>query len=1082
MSNIYNMSNVKLREIYQDLGINYSLASAKKYLRETAGFNDITKTSSRIEVNRAIREVYNAINPVIFQYTLTGSYQSKYTTKGDKKLGILPETKFTNPIPVQTTFFSRTKTKLKPFMRLRVENDREELQKMGIVFDLPVALDIEQYFKKETALTGFKIEASEYVLKVFGLQENKIRELDADLKKIPMYNATINLPYKEFNGFRDTGKGECVPETILHHLKLKGYNKKLTLDNVKEVLNEVYDLDDIDEDCPDETFDGGYTPEDVIRTLEYFKCKGRLLDINLQQFLITEKESHKYLDVFCGICYDNHLYYCDDKKFLKSLASKIAYFENSMYFDFNTFIKKKEDKKNDKNIEVIECKDLKDYYIAIVNDDNILPEVAVSTHGICAIKIDDKIICANTEKTMMKEILGDDFRNQNTTMLGMQEYEEYFKDTSNNIYSDFSKETFDRLTKHGNIVKNINPPECKAQAQYDINKCRTDCILNNKLGDYEIFNISDEIKLYSGIRKKGYYYIETDDTDLFMRGSNMWYSNDFLLYADKQKIKYKIIYELNCSKTIPHNYFKKFIEYIIKKYPNPNHYKSIINKLNGNFGKTNKKTKKGFIETDFNLAVKYFWENNEDGIGFIDNEDDKENAMWKKIKGDLCTIDKIKINDEKYHYLLSKTSYKTLYSNTLPVFNKILENEYVRLYELKKKVGGNLISIKTDAIIVDGNYNRIKCGTDIGEIKYEKVFVNYWYENKEKINKSFEIDSVINWNKIYEEEYGIIDFPNGSFCLTGLAGFGKTYFIKSLPEYNQDTTLRLGFTNVSTENLSSEELICQTLNSYFGIDFTNGKLCEQRLKRLRKVKTIIITEVFMIPSYLMNVLDKIKYAFPDIKFIVEGDPKQLRPVKEENINWLDTKMFNNLCDNNLLILQFNKRNNETENYNKIFNNEKLEDYKYKKREPQNVNICRTNAMRVKINKYMMEKKGGYFIRNTSSNEKAQDIYLQNDTPIMSIKNLKKLNIKNAKMYKIQKITDEYITIQTTAGLEGALQFTIKSFLDTFVVAYAFTNHKIQGITIKEPYNIYEWNKMEERAKYTAYSRTADGSNVRFIVN
>ena len=231
----------------------------------------------------------------------------------------------------------------------------------------------------------------------------------------------------------------------------------------------------------------------------------------------------------------------------------------------------------------------------------------------------------------------------------------------------------------------------------------------------------------------------------------------------------------------------------------------------------------------------------------------------------------------------------------------------------------------------------------------------------------------------------------------------------------------------------------------------------------------------MIPSYIMNVLDKIKYAYPDIKFIVEGDPKQLRPVKEENINWLNTKMFNNLCDNNLLILQFNKRNNETENYNKIFNNEKLEDYKYKKREPQNVNICRTNAMRVELNKYIMEKKGGYFIENTSSNEKAQDIYLQIDTPIMSIKNLKKLNIKNGKMYKIQKITEQNITIENN-------EFTIKSFLDTFVVAYAFTNHKVQGITIKEPYNIYEWNTMKERAKYTAYSRTADGSNVRFIVD
>jgi hypothetical protein len=1089
------MSNVKLRKIYQDLGINYSLASAKKYLRETAGFDDITKTSSRIEVNRAIREVYNAINPVIFQYTLTGSYQTKYTTKGDKNKGILPETKFTNPIQVQTTFFTKTKTKLKPFMRLRVDNSREQLEQMGIVFDLPVADDddVEQYFKKENALNGFRIAASEYVLKVFGLQENKIRELDADLKNIKMYRPTINLAYKAFNGFRDSGKGECVPETLLHHLQLKGYNKKLTLDKVKEVLNEPYNLDDdcsdeIDDDCPDEIdddfddeFNRGYTPRDVIRTLEHFECKGRLLDINLQQFLITEEEPKKYYDVFCGICYDNHLYYCDDRKFLKSLASKIAYFENSMYFDFNTFDKKKEHKKNDKKIEVVECNDLKDFYITIIKETNTLPHIQVSSKGICSIETDDKILCANSEKTIMKEILGNDFINQNTTMLGTFEYEQYFKDLSDNIYSTFSKETFDRLNKHGNIIKKINPPISKVQAYYDINKCRTSCILNNKLGDYEIFNISDEIKLYSGIRRKGYYYIETDDTDLFMRGSNKFYSNEFLLYADKQKIKYKIIYELICSKTIPQDYFKKFIQYIIKKYPNPNHYKSIINKLIGNFGKTNQKTKKGFIETDFNLAVKYFWEHNEDGIGFIDNKDEKENAIWKKMKGDLCTIDKIKISDddeddeEKYHYLITKTSYKTLYTNSLPIFNKILENEYIALYELKKKVGGNLISIKTDGIVVDGNYNRIKCGTEIGEIKYEKVYVNYWSENKPKKNESFIIDCSINWNKIYEEEYGIIDFPNGSFCLTGLAGFGKTYFIKSLPEYNQDTTLRLGFTNCSTENLSSEGIICETLNAYFGINFTNGKLCEKKINRLKKVNTIIITEVFMIPSYIMNVLDKIKYAYPDIKFIVEGDPKQLRPVKEENINWLNTKMFNNLCDNNLLILQFNKRNNETENYNKIFNNEKLEDYKYKKREPQNVNICRTNAMRVELNKYIMEKKGGYFIKNTSSNEKAQDIYLQIDTPIMSIKNLKKLNIKNGKMYKIQKITEQNITIENN-------EFTIKSFLETFVVAYAFTNHKVQGITIKEPYNIYEWNTMKERAKYTAYSRTADGSNVRFIVD
>ena len=53
-------------------------------------------------------------------------------------------------------------------------------------------------------------------------------------------------------------------------------------------------------------------------------------------------------------------------------------------------------------------------------------------------------------------------------------------------------------------------------------------------------------------------------------------------------------------------------------------------------------------------------------------------------------------------------------------------------------------------------------------------------------------------------------------------------------------------------------------------------------------------------------------------------------------------------------------------------------------------------------------------------------------------------------------------------------------MENFVVAYAFTNHKVQGITIKEKFNIYEWSKMSPRERYTAYSRTSDGENVKII--
>jgi len=53
-------------------------------------------------------------------------------------------------------------------------------------------------------------------------------------------------------------------------------------------------------------------------------------------------------------------------------------------------------------------------------------------------------------------------------------------------------------------------------------------------------------------------------------------------------------------------------------------------------------------------------------------------------------------------------------------------------------------------------------------------------------------------------------------------------------------------------------------------------------------------------------------------------------------------------------------------------------------------------------------------------------------------------------------------------------------MEYFVPAYCMTNHKIQGLTVKEKFNIYEWDKMSKREQYTAYSRCTDGKNVRIV--
>ena len=149
--------------------------------------------------------------------------------------------------------------------------------------------------------------------------------------------------------------------------------------------------------------------------------------------------------------------------------------------------------------------------------------------------------------------------------------------------------------------------------------------------------------------------------------------------------------------------------------------------------------------------------------------------------------------------------------------------------------------------------------------------------------------------------------------------------------------MRLAFTHVATENICDSEHPAHTLNSYFGINCKTGKCSEKKLKNMHNIQTIIISEIFMTPSYIMGHLSKIKNQFPHIKFICEGDPEQTRPVGEEDTNWLETKLLFNLCDGNMVKLTMNKRNNETDNYDKILEGKELCASKFLNREPQQVN-------------------------------------------------------------------------------------------------------------------------------------------------
>ena len=1108
-----NMTSKKLtlKQIYKAFNLRYDVREARRFL-------DLTKSTPKTEVNKVLRNYYHSIeeetHQPIYTYTLTGTSQM-----GKGKLE-----------NISLSFQSKEKYDIK---KGTLDIDNENI--------------LREWAKLGTGYMKFKQQI------VTNVTRRKLPKSRKQLKDMPLYNCSVNVPQKEFNGFKDSGNMMCVPETILHHLKINGRNKKLKLDDVikllevpyndieenindteeemeetnlykvicdrcgkyigkcffekkvtclecqnnkyemegkkidapkKEMKNHkgnvskdnewyVYDEQEGEVENPDEEYGKrGYTPDDIVRVLQHYKCQVRLIDINENMFLTSTLSREEIVKgkllSFCGMVYDNHLYYCNEQSFVKSLSEKTKKKDASKSFQSNVY--EKDHKYKDKKIyEIVETVDLLDYYKQNFKNDNTIRVVKTENGRITSILYDDDVIvCANPDKSVMEEIMGNDFKNENLNILAEKEFKGWFPSHKT---SAFTKSVFDELHKHGNIVECFNEPKEEFQHEYDINKCRTDCWLNNKLGPYEVFGPSAQIEDYQGVLKNGLYYVEllsNKDREFFMRG-NTWYSKQFIQLGLQEGYQVNIKYQLLATSYLGATYFKPFVSYIIEKYPN--HFKHIINNCIGYRGKTQSKKSKGYIETDFDLAVAAFWDNNDDKIGFID-EKNIDRKKWNLLKGKMCNIHNVEIDEHTTHYLVEFKEFKTLYENDLPIFNKVLENEFLRVYNLKKSLGGRLIKIKTDAVVVEGKHNKIKLSKSIGGIKYEKITgIQVKINDRPIALPTYTIDTSMNWNVMYEKEGEEIQLYSGSYLVTGLAGFGKSFIVKQQAEYNEGTTLRLAFTNVAKENICDETHPANTLNSYFGINCLTGKCSEKKLNNLKHIKAIIITEVFMIPSYIMGYLSKIKHHFPEIKFICEGDPKQTRPVGEENINWLNTKLLHTLCDGNMVQLTINKRNNETPNYERIFEGKELDSSKYSNRAFQEINICRTNAMRVTINHAMMNKTD-YFIPKNRKNDKSQDMWINKNTPMMCVKNDKKLGLVNGKMYKFTKFErDNY-------DIDGVHLNNDNLISEYFVVAHAVTNHKIQGLTIKCNYNIYEWDKMDIREKYTAYSRTSDGNNVK----
>ena len=922
-------------------------------------------------------------------------------------------------------------------------------------------------FLKECLKT---IPGSDYVVGAFKKCIIKeILETDVILKDMLLYRELIQSAQPEFRGFKDSGNMMCVPETLEYHLATTGRrNKKWSKEEIIKFLND--DLD-IKGNC-------GYTALDITNFLDHIRCPYKLIDVENKVFLqdIKSETKDRNLPVFVGQVWNNHLYYCEDADYIRSLASKSSGKLNNKNIIMNK-------KKKEFTGEILQLKDLNKEFLELFKIDKTFRNIKIYNNRIVAFeKEKGNWIYSNKDLNLVKEYcknLNIEFQNQTLTSLG--------KNIFNTLYpkhkqSSFNIKVFSHLKVNSGIVQVFdNSIIDNIQSSIDINKCRTACFMDNKLGDYPVFDINDDFEDYNGEDLiLGWYYVITNN-QLPMRGNGL-YSNQFIEYCKKENIEFKIKYKIKASHSLPADYGVKFCETLVDKLPN--NFKYCVNTLIGYLGKTISKSSSGYLETDFRFACAKFWNN--DNIGTIyDLPDALELSNRKRMRVDkykCIDIAELEYSDTDKLYMVQETTASILYNNDLPIYNKILENEWIRCYELRKKMGGRLIKIKTDNVIVENAIRKVKLSNDIGGYKDETLNEDYYPIFTQVFEKDLVVGKIIDtkliWNETkvekgdadnyFEKLMPKLDLLN-SFCLTGLAGFGKSECIKHCDWYNDPTTLKVAFTNKACETMNGET-ICRT----FGIDFKTGQASPSKLSNLNNIKRIVNDECFMTPTYCMALFDLIKSKYPEIEFIFIGDPEQTRPIGEENINWMETSVFHNLCKGNIVRLIENQRNDLTPEYYKIINNNNFDKNSFGKHNKSLINICRTNKVRRQINNYYMGNEGIKINYDENKhNSKGQDVVLKIGTPVMSVVNDKELGLINSKIWEIKEINDDEIIIDEN-------KFTFNQFMERFVVAYCFTNHKVQGITINEPFIIHEWEIMTTRERYTAFSRTTKKQFVKIL--
>lgn len=313
---------------------------------------------------------------------------------------------------------------------------------------------------------------------------------------------------------------------------------------------------------------------------------------------------------------------------------------------------------------------------------------------------------------------------------------------------------------------------------------------------------------------------------------------------------------------------------------------------------------------------------------------------------------------------------------------------------------------------------------------------------------------------------------NSSFQVDGRAGTGKSTLLKHIIKVlrkNKSSFITLAPTHKACRVLHDEAL---TVHSFF------TKFTEQSYKKLNKYEYIIIDEKSMIKELFYRVFCSIKKN-TTCKFIIAGDFGQLPPVQDRSdFDYENSSALHYLCDGKLMKLTECRRSDRIlfdlcADVSKV----NVNDFGHVMM-PRSVSYH--NSKRKLVNKMWMERKrnNNYVtIPRCKADKRSQDIDLYVGLPLIACKTVGKYDIANGEEFVVDSYNKVIVVLKSNDLVKKVALADIGNY---FYPAYCLTVHMSQGSTFTGAYTIYEWDKMNDKLKYVALSRSTKKEHINFV--